>query len=107
MKMITAIIQKKDATQICDALKEANFSFTKMATTGGFLQAGNVTLMIGTADEKVDLAIDLIRKHCAKRRIPVTSTMGTSVHAMGYYQTEVSVGGAIIFVAPIERFEKM
>ena len=42
MKMITAIVNKKDAGEVCDALKDEKFAFTKMATTGGFLKAGNV-----------------------------------------------------------------
>ena len=32
MKMITAIINKRDAGEVCDALSESRFSFTKMAT---------------------------------------------------------------------------
>ena len=56
MKMITAIVNKKDAGDVCDALAQARYTFTKMATTGGFLKAGNVTLLIGTDDEKVDEA---------------------------------------------------
>ena len=48
MKMITAIVNKKDAGSVCDALMQEGFFFTKMATTGGFLKAGNTTLLIGT-----------------------------------------------------------
>lgn len=53
MKMITAIINKRDADCVCDALTQENFMFTKMATTGGFLRSGNTTLLIGTDDERV------------------------------------------------------
>ena len=107
MKMITAIINKKDAGEVCDALAEEKFSFTKMATTGGFLKAGNVTLLIGTQDEQVERAIEIIRKHCAKRMEPMPTTVNASVPTFGYYQTEVLVGGATVFVSAIERFEKM
>ena len=54
MKMITAIINRKDALEVCDSLTESGFFFTKLSTTGGFLKAGNTTLLIGTEDEKVD-----------------------------------------------------
>ena len=63
MKLITAIVNKKDAGEVCDALAEEKFTFTKMATTGGFLKSGNVTLLIGTDDDKVDRALELIKKH--------------------------------------------
>lgn len=107
MKMITAIVNKKDASEVCDALAEEKFAFTKMATTGGFLKSGNVTLLIGTDDEKVDTAIDIIRKHCAQRMEPMPSVVSAGVPAFGYYKTEILVGGATVFVSPVERFEKM
>ncbi len=107
MKMITAIVNKKDANEVCDALTEGKISFTKMATTGGFLKTGNVTLLIGTKDEKVEEIIGLIRKHCAQRMEPMASVVNAGVPAFGYYKTEVLVGGAIVFVSPVERFEKM
>jgi uncharacterized protein YaaQ len=107
MKMITAIVNKKDAGEVCDALAEEKFTFTKMATTGGFLKAGNVTLLIGTDDERVERALELIRKHCAQRMEPMPAVMNVSAPALIHYQTEVPVGGATVFVSPVERFEKM
>ncbi|MBQ8685993.1 MAG: cyclic-di-AMP receptor [Clostridia bacterium] len=107
MKMITAIVNKKDAAEVCDALAEERFSFTKMATTGGFLKSGNVTLLMGVEDEKVEAAIEIIRKHCAQRMEPMPSVVGAGVPAFSYYKAEVLVGGATVFVSPVERFEKM
>ncbi len=107
MKMITAIVNKKDAGEVCDALAEEKFAFTKMASTGGFLKSGNVTLLIGTDDEKVDRALEIIKKHCAQRMEPMPSMVSAGVPAFGYYKTEVLVGGATVFVSSVERFEKM
>ena len=107
MKMITAIVNKKDAGEVCDALAEEKFAFTKMASTGGFLKSGNVTLLIGTDDEKVDRALEIIKKHCAQRMEPMPSMGSAGVPAFGYYKTEVLVGGATVFVSSVERFEKM
>lgn len=107
MKMLTAIVNKKDASEVCDALAEENFTFTKMATTGGFLKAGNTTLLIGVEDERVETALEVIRKHCARRMEVVPSVVNAGISAFSYYQTEVLVGGAIVFVSPVERFEKM
>ena len=107
MKMITAIVNKKDAGEVCDALAEAKIPFTRMASTGGFLKAGNLTLLIGLEDEQVDEAIEIIRKHCARRMEPIPSVVNAGVPAFGYYKAEVLVGGATVFVSSIERFEKM
>ena len=107
MKMITAIVNKKDAGEVCDALAEERFVFTKMATTGGFLKAGNTTLLIGTEDDKVEQVLLIIRKHCAQRMEPMPSVVNAGMPAFGYYKTEVFVGGATVFVSSVERFEKM
>ena len=66
MKMITAIVNKEDANAVCNALTKGGFSVTKLSTTGGFLMAGNMTLLIGTDDEKVDKCIELIAS-CSKQ----------------------------------------
>jgi uncharacterized protein YaaQ len=107
MKMITAIVNTKDSGEVCDALQEAKFTFTKMATTGGFLKSGNVTLLMGVEDERVEEAIQIIRKHCAKRMEPMPGIVSAGVPSFSYYPAEVLVGGATVFVSPVERFEKM
>ena len=101
MKMITAIVNKEDANAVCNALTKGGFSVTKLSTTGGFLMAGNMTLLIGTDDEKVDKCIELIAS-CSKQRkevVPSTASYG--------YPLEVTVGGATVFVTNVERFEKL
>jgi uncharacterized protein YaaQ len=107
MKMITAIVNKKDSNTVCVALSESGFEFTRMATAGGFLRAGNVTLLIGTADEKVDEALAVIKKNCSKRTEVVPSVISSPLPTAFSYMTEVTVGGAIVFVTDVVRFEKM
>ena len=106
MKMITAIVNRKDSNEVCQALMEAGFYFTKMASTGGFLTAGNTTLMIGTESGQVDRAIGIIRSHCSRRVEPVTP-MAHAASQTASHPTEVTVGGAIVFVTAVEQFEKM
>ena len=54
MKLITAIVNKEDSKNVCNELIKAKFYVTRLATTGGFLMAGNMTLLIGTEVERVD-----------------------------------------------------
>lgn len=106
VKMITAIVNRKDTSEVCRALTEAGYYFTKMASTGGFLTAGNTTLLLGTEDGKVDNAISLIRQHCS-RRVELVAGMAQGLTASVAYPTEVTVGGAVIFITAVERFEKV
>lgn len=106
MKMITAIINKKDAGKVCSALIDSGFYFTKTATSGGFLTIGNTTLIIGVENEKVDEVLDIVRKHSSRRTETVTGMIGEAMTS-AVVPTQVIVGGATVFVTDVERFEKM
>lgn len=60
MKLITAIVNKEDSKNVCNELLKSKFYVTRLATTGGFLMAGNMTLLICTDDERVDDCIGII-----------------------------------------------
>jgi len=62
MKMIVAIIRDSDNEPVSNALVQDGYRVTRIASTGGFLRRGNSTLMIGVEDEKVEDAIELIKK---------------------------------------------
>jgi uncharacterized protein YaaQ len=62
MKLVMAIVGDQDANRIADALVKAGFPGpTRINTVGGFLRRGNATLLLGTDDERVEGAIDIIR----------------------------------------------
>ena len=108
MKLITAIINKRDSGEVCHSLSENGFYFTKIATSGGFLSSGNVTLIIGTEDEKVDGALEIIRKNSATRVEEVPDAgYGDTVNLISRRPVTVPVGGATVFVTDVEHFEKM
>ena len=104
MKLITAIISKKDTDPVCQALTEGGFYFTKMLTSGGFLRSGNTTVLIGTEADKVKSAIDIIRANCSRRTENTAIQMAPGDTGS---VSEVVVGGATVFVSPVEQFEKM
>ena len=107
MKLILAIVNKEDSADVSIALTKEKFSVTKLATTGGFLLSGNMTLMIGTQEENVDKVIEIIGKYSQKRTeiVPSTATYGIGVTTS--FPLEVTVGGATIFVLDVEQFIKV
>ena len=106
MKMITAIINKRDSGEVCAALTEAGYYFTRMSSTGGFLTGGNTTLLIGTPEERVPQAISIIREHCSRRTEKISSNVQLATPSAPY-PTEVTVGGATLFVSDVTQFEKI
>ncbi|MEG2053355.1 MAG: cyclic-di-AMP receptor [Oscillospiraceae bacterium] len=107
MKMVTAIINKDDSHTVCKELTEKGFFFTKLSTQGGFLSAGNVTLLCGVDDEKVDEIIKIISDKSRQRTEVVPSSASYGIGVATAYPLEVTVGGATVFVTNVERFEKL
>ena len=107
MKLIFAIVSNDDSSRVSKELTKNRFSVTRLATTGGFLMAGNTTFLIGTDDDKVDEVISIIGKHSKKRTQMVPSSASYGVGMYASYPVEVTVGGATIFVLNVEQFEKL
>ena len=109
MKLIIAIVQDEDAARLISGLMNEGYGVTKLATTGGFLRAGNTTLLIGVDDEKFESAMGIVehickcRKQMASSPTPVAGSTGVYVP----YPIEVTVGGATIFVLNVEQFVKV
>lgn len=106
MKLIFAIVNRDDTQEVSSALTREGFSVTKMATTGGFLMAGNTTLLIGVEDRFVDDVISIIEKH-SKKRTKLVSGKAKTANAKTQHPLQLTVGGATIFVTDVERYEKV
>ena len=110
MKMIVAIVQDEDTGRLVNELMDHGFGVTKLATTGGFLRAGNSTLISGVADEKLDEALSIIEKTCKSREQITATTTHMSGGAGGVYMPypiKVTVGGATVFVLEVSQFLKV
>lgn len=64
MKLMSIIIQDKDSDRVIEALIQKGYAITRMASTGGFLRQGNVTLLLGLESEQVSKVIALLQDHC-------------------------------------------
>ena len=106
MKLVVAVVQDQDSNRLSNALTKNNFRATKLVSTGGFLRSGNTTFLIGTEDSLVQKVLDIIRDNCRSREQMVApiSPMGGNADAYIPYPIEVEVGGATVFVLPIDQF---
>ena len=86
MKMIIIIIKDSDADTLTQSFTAENFRVTRVASTGGFLRSGVVTMLLGVDDAQVDAAIQVARK---------------SLPAKGDQKR------ATLFVVPVHHFEQV
>lgn len=106
MKLIVAIVQNQDSKPLSDQFLENGIRATKLSSTGGFLRAGNTTFLIGVEERKVDSTLELIKENSKARTQTMMNppsfdfTMETDLS----YPVDVEVGGATVFVLPIDEF---
>lgn len=108
MKLVVAVIHERDQKRTSDALLRAGFKFTKIASTGGFLREGNITMLIGSEVEEVETILQLINDSSRTREqyVNVLPPEATPVGTFLTSPVKVQVGGAIAFVLDVERFER-
>lgn len=108
MKLIVAIVQDQDAQNVISDLTEKEYRVTKLASTGGFLKAGNTTILSGVEDAQVEEVVEIIEKNCKTREI-TTSLLTVTMPGDTYipYPLEVKVGGATVFVLDVEQHIKI
>ena len=109
MKLIIAVVQGEDAQRAVAALTDKGVSSTRISSTGGFLQQGNVTFLIGVEDTRVTEAVEVIRENCRERSRYLTPMPPVPEPGEFFmpYPVEVQVGGATVFVVPVDSFEKI
>jgi uncharacterized protein YaaQ len=109
VKLVTAIVHSEDAGNLVDALLEKEFRATRLQSSGGFLKQGNATILVGVEDDQVDAVLEIVSANCHSRKQfvnPMPPIMEPGEFYMPY-PVEVEVGGATVFVVPVERFERL
>lgn len=107
MKLVIAIVNNDDCQTVLTEITREGFSATKLSTSGGFLRAGNATLLLGVEDEKLDALLGIIGKFCSKRKQIVQTQPSFNPDFFVSMPVEVSVGGATVFVLDVEQFHKL
>ena len=109
MKLVVAIVHNEDAGVLVDALLEKEYRATRLHSSGGFLKQSNATVIVGVDEPQVDEVLGIVRDNChARSQIvnPMPPIMEPGEFFMPY-PLEVEVGGATVFVLPVERFKRL
>ena len=109
VKLVVAIVHHEDAGALVDALLDREFRATRLSSSGGFLKQSNATVILGVDDDAIDEVLGIVRETCHSRTQvvnPMPPIMEPGEFFMPY-PLEVEVGGATVFVLPVERFERI
>lgn len=105
MKFIVAIVQDYDVDRLLRSVTSAGLGATKISSTGGFLRAGNTTVLMGVDDHQLATCFRLIEHTCRSRsevQFDPVATEYAEWYGAGLH--EVTIGGAVVFQVNVDRF---
>jgi uncharacterized protein YaaQ len=107
MKLVVAIIQDYDTDTFLKAVCRHGIGATRIASAGGFLRAGNTTVMMGVDDQQVPLVKRLLTEHCRLREESIDPL--TELWDEGAIEniSPTRLGGGVAFVARVAHFERV
>jgi uncharacterized protein YaaQ len=108
LKLVVIIASDVDADRLIKRLVQRGYPATKLGGVGGFLRRGNATILSGVPAADVESVVEIVREECHARSefVPVQTLPFLGEGAVFADPLEVRVGGAILFVLGVERFEK-
>jgi uncharacterized protein YaaQ len=108
LKLVVVIAADSDADRLIKQLIGRGYPATKISSTGGFLRRGSATVLSGVEDDEIDDILAIVRAECHARTefLPVQTLPFFGEGAVVAEPVEVRMGGAIVFVLNVERFER-
>jgi uncharacterized protein YaaQ len=109
VKLVVAIVHHEDAGPLVDLLLDREFRATRLHSSGGFLKQSNATIIVGVEDDEVETVVELVRETCTSRT-QIVNPMPPIMEPGEFFMPnplEVEVGGATVFVLPVERTERL
>jgi monovalent cation:H+ antiporter, CPA1 family len=103
--LVAAIIQDADLESALASLSKLGFSVARLSSTGGFLSRKNVTLLIGVQKGREEVAVKALQNSC-KRRVEFVSSPLRGAGFPMPAPTQVTVGGATVFMFEVESYDE-
>ncbi len=108
-KMIIAMMKDNEYQGAIKELTEHGFYATILHSTGGFLKRRNVTILVGVSSDRLEDAMELLKKYGERlehRYDPVRAGTYNAAIASNSVTTPVVCGGIVLFVINVERAER-
>jgi uncharacterized protein YaaQ len=103
-KMVMAVVPSEEANRVLQALVRAGFTATFAESRSGVLRQAQYILYIAVRTEDVDRVLDVIRTRCHSPA-DVEECAADESSPAGRSRTQVELGGAVVLVWDLDRFE--
>ncbi len=102
-RLMVVVVQEQDVEGAIRSLHKLGLSITRLPSTGGFLGRRSATLLIGLSAGQEGAIMQVLRQNCRTRVEYVSIPLEGSPLPLPA-PTPITVGGATIFIFPIERY---
>jgi uncharacterized protein YaaQ len=103
-RLAVTIVDGSQSRNLIQVLNTHGFRVTLVNAVGGFLHDSLVTLFVGTETQRLPELFALLREHCPRRSRYVPMGVEMAMAPGHPAMIEVHVGGASVFVLPVEQF---
>ncbi len=105
MKLLVAIVQTSDADRAAQRLRDEGHRFTRISSTGGYLEAPNVTLLLALEDQAVPAVVELLHDTCSGREVEVPLVLAERLQ--DWQEGLVHYAGATILVLDVAEMIRL
>lgn len=104
MKMVMAVVQRDEAENVLQALIAAGHTATLVESRGGMLRQAWTTMFVATKKEDIDSVLGIIKESCTSD-VSVEAGETDAGLADRLPSAKAKVGGAVVFVWDLDKFE--
>lgn len=113
-KLVYIITRRKHSAALAKDLLARGFYITELEASGGFSREKLAIIIVGTEESKIDSLLQAAKKNCSSHEeitvngvpLPVLGQEDL-VQSQAGAKVKVLVGGATIFISPLDRVEKI
>ncbi|HDQ70856.1 MAG TPA: hypothetical protein ENN19_02035 [Chloroflexi bacterium] len=106
-QLVIAIISRSQVGLLTDRLIGDGFYVTEIDSSGGILHEATLSLVIGLDQSRLPHLLAHIRDCCRTRRQFIPAHVEAPLLEIQPMMIEAEVGGAMVYVLDVERFEQV
>lgn len=101
------VVSGLQVVQLEQEMRQRGFYFTHIDSLGGVFHEPTVCLLAGTSKERLSELLDLVRECCQPFQQFIPTHLNLDPHLAPLPMVEAHLGGAVVYVTEIERFEQL
>jgi uncharacterized protein YaaQ len=105
-RLMLLVVSGTQAGNLVKDLQQERFYFTVIDTSGGVVNEQVVCLLRGLPEQRLPVLLELVRKNCQTYRQYITAQMRAPGDFLTLPMVEAQMGGAVVYLMNVDRFEQ-